>query len=238
MLLTGLPTALRSPIVFVNFHGTVVDKGKNDPTLFMSTPINDNVRTLSDIQNTLLTKEHGDTGDANKEPQELSCDFISNEFSTFRNYLQSFIQADADADKEKREEFKGNFLRFCSSCLPWLMDDFLATDGKEQLQMHLGGSLLVLYPMMSALLSQKSSMKVKDASFALRADSEWSHDAIATRIIDQVLRRVKWKPKNDVWLELNVGGISAPVFVFEHKCKESQERAFRKAILMAQLCWR
>jgi hypothetical protein len=143
--ITGLPTALRSPIVFVNFHGTVVDKGKNDPTLFMSTPIiNDHVRTLSDIQNTLLTKEHGDTGDANKKPQELSCDFISNELSTFRDYLQSFIPADADADKEKREEFKGKFLRFCSSCLPWLMDDFLATDDKEQLQMHLGGSLLVL----------------------------------------------------------------------------------------------
>jgi hypothetical protein len=78
--------------------------------------------------------------------------------------------------------------------------------------MHLGGSLLVLYPMMSALLSQKSKMKVQDASFALRADSEWLHDAIATRIIDQGLCRIKWKPKNDVWLELNVGKISAPVF--------------------------
>jgi hypothetical protein len=92
--------------------------------------------------------------------------------------------------------------------------------------------------MMSALMPEKSSMKVKDASFTLRADSEWSHDAIATRIINQALRRVKWKPKNDAWLQLNLHNISAPVFVFEHKCKESQGKAFQKAILMAQLCWR
>jgi len=231
---TGVQAAKRSPIVYVKFQGTVVDKGKDDPTIFVDYT-KEIPNTLPEVKNILLTKEDGDTGDANKEPQELSCDSIPNEFLQFRDYLQSFTQADADANKEKREEFKGKFLRFCSSCLPLLSNEFLAEEYNEQLQMHLGGSLLVLYPMMSALLSQKSKMK-EGVSFSLGADNQWEHEAIATKINE--LRRVKWKPKNDAWLKLNIHHISAPVFVFEHKCKMTEGKARRKAILTAQLCWR
>eukprot|EP00978_Attheya_sp_CCMP212_P013263 scaffold33362_cov65-Attheya_sp.AAC.1 len=117
-----------------------------------------------------------------------------------------------------------------------------SANANEQLVMHLGGTPLVLYPIMAATGEGSKRKDGIHVDLATQADSLWPHFAVATNLHDNFSqsRRVKWQPKCDAWMLLKFGKschCTASLFTFEHKI-DSTEKATFKARLVAQLSWR
>lgn len=108
------------------------------------------------------------------------------------------------------------------------------TSDNEQLQMHLGGTHLMLFP----LLCTKAACATSELKVILKADDSWVDEEILTNVANaKGDDRIKLKIKPDAWLQVDYGEFKLAMFHFEHKTK-CFGQARRKSILMSQLSWR
>ena len=109
------------------------------------------------------------------------------------------------------------------SSLNWLDSEdsniFFNDTANEQLQMHLGGTHLILFPLLTLQQKQRDKLKI-----TLMADSEWEDFEVLTHM--KFGKRIKLKLKADAWLKVEgSSGFKAPLFHFEHKARFSNSRA-------------
>jgi len=209
----------RGPIVVINFKGTVVDKNKDEPQLY-------NLERKGLVE----AEKCADDGAAEQILQKIYVTLFPDD----TNRLQFLSKDCINKDDDLRKLYE----KCAKTSKAWLdgKDDaerVFSEQQNEQFQMHLGGSNLILYPLMFAAeaISKRTEMTALP-----RADAEWEDQEIVTHHDDRV--RLKLKLKADAWLQLQKDDdFKTPIFHFEHKTNNF-DKALRKAILLSQLTWR